>query len=312
MKKICLMILSLIIFLGMFAITIVAEETQQPFISVNGKVIENPHYISENAKEMQGRFVDVVDDFATDSKSGSTIIVVISLVLLGFIILNVILCLTGHVVCYGGWVDFIVGSILPAVLAIALYSFLAMGILTETMMTILIITIVLIVVGWNLIFAIKYNRFLGMASFFVVPVVFLGRIVISCISIVLLASLFGSRDERRGGAGWVSVLIYIVFGALVALLVEGSKRNKKLFAEFETDADLFDGCILENVEDEMAAEILGIAVDASYDEVKKAYRKLALKYHPDRFAVADDEIKEAAHERMIIINNAYETLLKAA
>ncbi|MCK5345497.1 MAG: hypothetical protein KAR20_18940, partial [Candidatus Heimdallarchaeota archaeon] len=247
MKKICLMILSLIIFLGMFAITIVAEETQQPFISVNGKVIENPHYISENAKEMQGRLVDVVDDFATDSKSSSTIIVVISLVLLGFIILNVILCLTGHVVCYGGWVDFIVGSILPAVLAIALYSFLAMGILTETMMTILIITIVLIVVGWNLIFAIKYNRFLGMASFFVVPVVFLGRIVISCISIVLLASLFGSRDERRGGAGWVSVLIYIVFGALVALLVEGSKRNKKLFAEFETDADLFDGCILENV-----------------------------------------------------------------
>lgn len=49
-------------------------------------------------------------------------------------------------------------------------------------------------------------------------------------------------------------------------------------------------------------EVLGIAKSASADEIKRAYRKLALEYHPDR-----NKSKEAA-EKFKEVNAAYEVL----
>lgn len=53
-------------------------------------------------------------------------------------------------------------------------------------------------------------------------------------------------------------------------------------------------------------EILGIAKTASPDEVKKAYRNLALKYHPDRVPT---EKKKEAEEKFKEVSEAYEVLL---
>lgn len=50
-------------------------------------------------------------------------------------------------------------------------------------------------------------------------------------------------------------------------------------------------------------EVLGVSRDASKDEIKKAYYKLARKYHPD----ANPDDKEAA-EKMKEINAAYDQI----
>lgn len=51
-------------------------------------------------------------------------------------------------------------------------------------------------------------------------------------------------------------------------------------------------------------QILGISHSASKSEVKKAYRKLALIYHPDRNTSAD------AHQKFLEINAAYTSIMK--
>lgn len=53
---------------------------------------------------------------------------------------------------------------------------------------------------------------------------------------------------------------------------------------------------------------LGVEPSASDEEVKRAYRDLARKYHPDRFS--DDSAKELAEEKMKEINEAYDQIQK--
>lgn len=54
--------------------------------------------------------------------------------------------------------------------------------------------------------------------------------------------------------------------------------------------------------------VLGIDSSATDDEVKKAYRKMAMKYHPDRVAGMSEELQRNAAEQMKEINEAYEII----
>ena len=62
---------------------------------------------------------------------------------------------------------------------------------------------------------------------------------------------------------------------------------------------------------EEAYKVLEIDPSASNDEVRAAYRRLALKHHPDRVATLGEDIKKAAEEKFQSINNAKELIYKA-
>ena len=54
--------------------------------------------------------------------------------------------------------------------------------------------------------------------------------------------------------------------------------------------------------------VLGISPSATDEEVKKAYRELAKKYHPDRYT--DSPLADVASEKMKEINEAYDKILE--
>ena len=57
-------------------------------------------------------------------------------------------------------------------------------------------------------------------------------------------------------------------------------------------------------------QILEVSKDATDDEVKKAYRAMAVKYHPDKVAHLGEDIKKAAKEKFQKLNAAYENIKK--
>jgi len=58
-------------------------------------------------------------------------------------------------------------------------------------------------------------------------------------------------------------------------------------------------------------QILEISPNATDEEVKKAYRTLAKKYHPDRVAHLGDDMRKAAEEKFARLSQAYDNIRKA-
>ncbi len=75
------------------------------------------------------------------------------------------------------------------------------------------------------------------------------------------------------------------------------KDQASLFAMFVKDT-------------ESSYKILGITKSATNDEIKKAYRSMAKKHHPDKVVNLGDDVREKAKEKFQTIQQAYEDLKK--
>ncbi|NLD20148.1 MAG: DnaJ domain-containing protein [Clostridiales bacterium] len=57
-------------------------------------------------------------------------------------------------------------------------------------------------------------------------------------------------------------------------------------------------------------EVLGVNENASEEEIKKAYKELVKKYHPDRYQ--DNPLASLAEEKLREVNEAYDMLMKGS
>ena len=58
-------------------------------------------------------------------------------------------------------------------------------------------------------------------------------------------------------------------------------------------------------------KILGLTKNATAADVKKAYRKMAVKYHPDKLIGVSEDIKKLAEEKFLAVKEAYEKIMKS-
>ena len=57
-------------------------------------------------------------------------------------------------------------------------------------------------------------------------------------------------------------------------------------------------------------KVLGLDSSATDEEIKKAYRKMAIKFHPDKVSQLGEEYQKGAQEKFQEVQNAYENLKK--
>jgi DnaJ like chaperone protein len=89
------------------------------------------------------------------------------------------------------------------------------------------------------------------------------------------------------------------------------ERIATIFRISKADFESLKAPYFKNSDPTWAYKTLEIEPTATEDEIKKAYRRMAMKFHPDKVHNLGEEMKKSAHEKFRTINEAYETIKKA-
>lgn len=88
------------------------------------------------------------------------------------------------------------------------------------------------------------------------------------------------------------------------------QRISVVFSLSQADFESLKAPFVKNVDQNWAYKALEIEPVATIDEIKKAYRRMAMKYHPDKVQNLGEDIKKSATDKFRAVNEAYEHLKK--
>lgn len=109
-------------------------------------------------------------------------------------------------------------------------------------------------------------------------------------------------------------LLHLLFGISDA---DGIKHPKEIevinrIADWigvsSTDYESIKAMFIDNME--AYYKILEISPNATNDEIKKAYRSMAVKHHPDKVGYLGEDIRKTAEQKFKKVNEAYEKIKK--
>jgi DnaJ like chaperone protein len=99
-------------------------------------------------------------------------------------------------------------------------------------------------------------------------------------------------------------------GEVVASELATIQRISTIFRIDRLDFESIKAPYMKTVDRDWAYKSLEIEASATNDEIKKAYRRMAKKYHPDLVNELGDDVKKSATEKFRSVNEAYEELKK--
>ncbi len=88
------------------------------------------------------------------------------------------------------------------------------------------------------------------------------------------------------------------------------RRISNIFNISSIEFDSLKAPYIKHIDQNWAYKALEIEPAASAEEIKKAYRRMAMKYHPDKVVNLGEDIKKSATEKFRAVNEAYEYLKK--
>lgn len=92
--------------------------------------------------------------------------------------------------------------------------------------------------------------------------------------------------------------------------IEIIKKISKYFWISQYDFSSIEAMFSQNKNIDNAYDILGISKSVKDEEVKKAYRKMIKKYHPDKLKDVSDDIIKMAKQKFQSVKDAYEYIRK--
>ena len=135
------------------------------------------------------------------------------------------------------------------------------------------------------------------------------RLVLCLLAVLYTLSPYDLFPDFIIGWGWIDDLAIL---GLLWWYLSKLKKNRYRFEEGhyqKREQEQTSGGPREQESSKKTAyAVLGVGRDASPEEIKQAFRRLANKYHPDKVSHMGDEFRELAERRFKEIQEAYQKL----